>query len=156
MTTSQPPTCCCCLRSRGESLSACALSQLSVRTPARLCIRDYRSDLVPELPWCSALLKLLTAGFTSTDTLCCYGFYFILFFYSVSVRPEKLCTSVRMKTLWLWIPWTFAQTTSMIAPGFQFHSTHPRGSEVSQMESQKKTRYVEVAISIDFSSLSCV
>lgn len=59
----------------------------------------------------------------------------ILFFYSISVRPEKLCTSVRMKTLWLWIPWTFAQTTSMIAPGFQFHSTHPRGSEVSQMES---------------------
>lgn len=79
MTTSQPPTCYCCLRSRGENLSACALSQLSVRTPALLCIRDYRSDLGPELPWCSALLKLLTAEFTSTDTLGCYGFYFIFF-----------------------------------------------------------------------------
>lgn len=56
MTRPQSPICCCCQRSIGANLSACALNQQSVRTPALHCTRDYRSDSGPQLPKCIVLL----------------------------------------------------------------------------------------------------
>uniref|UniRef100_A0A8C4IVB0 Maternal embryonic leucine zipper kinase n=1 Tax=Dicentrarchus labrax TaxID=13489 RepID=A0A8C4IVB0_DICLA len=72
------------------------------------------------------------------------------------VRLRKAFTTARMKMLSLWVPWTFAQTTLMIARGFQSHSIHPRGSEVSQMELQTtKMRYVKVGTNVCFCCLPC-
>lgn len=145
MTRPQPPTCCCCQRSRGANLSACALNQQSVRTHALHSTRDSRSDSGPQFP----------KGFVLFLSYFCLVCFLPFLIFAFAFRLGTPFTSARMKTLWLWVLWTFAQATLMIARGFQSQNIHPRGSEVSQMEPQTKTRYVKVGTNVCFCCLPC-
>lgn len=72
-------------------------------------------------------------------SFCCNCFVIFLSPVSSSLRWGTPFISARMRTLWLWVLWTFAQTTLMIAHGYQSHSTHPREPEASQMDPVAET-----------------
>ena len=165
MTRPQPPTCCCCQRSRGASLSACALNQQSVRTPALHCTREFRSDSGPQLPkgfvpflgcWLSLQLHVQVQSlwlYSAPYTFIVSQFTMLLqifdLFSPLTFRLGTPFTSVRMKTQWLSVLSTFAQSTLMTARGCQAHNTHPRGLEVSQMDPQTtKTWYVKAGTNV--------
>ena len=119
--------------------------RLGTTTPKRLC--SFSGLLNVFTTACSGSLFM-----TLPCTLHAYCFpvprvFFcrsLIFFPPLTCRLGTPFTSARMKTQWLSVLSTFAQSTLMTVRGFQAHNTHPRGSEVSQMDLQTtKTWYVK-------------
>lgn len=116
---------------------------------------DHNSQKALFLFWAAECLYNCMFWFTLYDStlhLACLLFpsspwFFcrsLIFFPPLTCRLGTPFTSARMKTQWLSVLSTFAQSTLMTVRGFQAHNTHPRGSEVSQMDLQTtKTWYVK-------------